>query len=297
MRVFKKIFCPRKIFFVIGIRGGYRFLNDKSYLKLMYYCRFGKKLNLKNPESFNEKIQWLKLNDRNPLYTKLVDKYEVKKYVSDKIGEQYVIPTLGIWNSFDKIDFESLPDKFVLKCTHDSGGLVICHNKDDLNILDIKNRINKSLKRNYYWAGREWPYKNVKPRVIAENYMENAQGKGLVDYKFYCFNGQPQFLYISEGLDNHKTARISFLKMNWENEDFQRSDYLPFEKIPIKPDNFDHMVALVKELAADFEFIRVDMYSISGKVYFSELTFYPCSGFMLFSPADADDRVGDYLKL
>ena len=171
-------------------------LPDKYILKREYRLRMGIPLNLQNPQIFNEKLQWLKLYDRNPLYTTLVDKYAVKKWVSEKIGEQYVIPTLGIWEKFEDIDFDKLPNKFVLKCTHDSGGLVICKDKTKFDIESAKNKLNKSLKQNYYYSLREWPYKNVSPRIIAEKYMEDSRDAELRDYKFYTFNGEPKFIQI-----------------------------------------------------------------------------------------------------
>ena len=165
---------------------------DKLFLKLRYFKSCHKFPNLKEPKTYNEKIQWLKLHDKNPLYTTLVDKYEVKKYIADKIGEEYIIPTLEVWDSFDDIDFDSLPNQFVLKCTHDSGGLVICNDKNKLDIAQARKTITSSLKNNYYWSGREWPYKDVKPRIIAEKYMEDSQTEELRDYKFFCFNGRVQ---------------------------------------------------------------------------------------------------------
>ena len=161
-----------------------KFIPDESYLKLLYFIRMKKILNLKNPKTFNEKLQWLKLNDRKSQYSLMVDKYEAKKYVQSSIGEQYIIPTYGVWNSFNEIDFNSLPNKFVLKCTHDSGGVVICQDKELLNIELAKQKINKSLKCNFYYVGREWPYKNVKPRIIAEKYLEDKSTSDLKDYKF-----------------------------------------------------------------------------------------------------------------
>ena len=169
-------------------------LSDKKYIELRYFSLFLKELNLDNPKSFNEKLQWLKLYDRNSEYTKMVDKYEVKKYVSNIIGEEYIIPTIGIYNSFDEIDFKKLPNKFVIKCTHDSGGLVVCKDKNKLDKNNAKKKIEKSLKTNYYYCGREWPYKNVKPRIIIEKYMCTKEQKELIDYKFFCFNGNPKII-------------------------------------------------------------------------------------------------------
>lgn len=271
-------------------------LPDSTYLKLAFYFRTGNKLNLKNPETFNEKLQWLKLNDRNSEYTRMVDKYEAKRYVAERIGEQYIIPTLGVWNGFDDIDFDSLPEQFILKCTHDSGGLVICKDKSKLNKDDAKKKIENSLETNYYLNGREWPYKNVKPRIIVEQYMENGS-RGLVDYKFYCFNGKPRYLYVSEGLENHATANISFVNIDYTQASFGRSDYKPFENLPPKPECFEKMKQIAAELSGGLPFLRVDLYEIDGKIYFSELTFTPCGGMMPFDPPEYDKVLGDMIHL
>lgn len=274
-----------------------RIIPDSVYLKILYKKIMNKKLNLKSPTTFNEKLQWLKLYDRKKIYTTMVDKYEVKKYVSDKINNDYIIPTIGKWNKFEEINFDELPEQFVLKCTHDSGSVIICKSKEKFNKNEAKVKINKALKKNYYYNSREWPYKNVKPRIIAEPYLENEKGKGLIDYKFFCFNGIPKFLYVSEGLENHKTASISFLDMNFQRTDFKRKDYKEYEKIPEKPVNLEKMKELSKILSKGVPFLRVDFYEIKGKIFFSELTFYPCSGFLPFEPEEYDKIIGDMLIL
>ncbi|MGI6280447.1 MAG: ATP-grasp fold amidoligase family protein, partial [Acutalibacteraceae bacterium] len=273
---------------------------DAIYVKMLYRIRMHYPLNLKEPKSFNEKLQWIKLYDRNPLYTKMVDKYEAKGYVSNLIGEEHIIPTLGVWNRFDDIDFDSLPDQFVLKCTHDSGGLVIVRNKSSFDRQAAKEKIEQSLKTNYYWHCREWPYKDVKPRIIAEKYMENHSENGdtgLIDYKFYCFGGEPRFLYVSKGLENHKTASISFVTCDWEFAPYERKDFKPFSVLPNKPQKFDEMLIIAKELSKGFDFLRVDLYEIDNMVYFSELTFTPCGGFMPFKEKSQDLEMGRLLKI
>lgn len=288
---------PKKAIIGLKNHGFFNWLPDKAYIKMSYRLARSKKLDLKNPQTFNEKLQWLKLYDRKDIYTTMVDKYEVKKYVSDLIGEEYIIPTLGVWDKFDDIDFDALPDQFVLKCTHDSGGLVIVRDKSKLDKDKARKKINKSLKRNYYYHGREWPYKNVKPRIIAEQYMEDTASRELVDYKFYCFNGTPKFLYISTGLEDHSTAAISFLTMDFEFAPYERSDFKPFDSLPEKPKNFEKMAALAASLSKDVDFLRVDLYEINGKIYFSELTFSPCSGYMPFKNAEHDVEIGQLLHL
>lgn len=227
----------------------------------------------------------------------MVDKYEVKKIVAEKIGEEYIIPTIGVWSEFEEIDFNILPSQFVLKCTHDSGGIVIVRDKNKLDIKVAKKIINQSLKTNYFWQGREWPYKNVKPRIIAEKYMEDNDVDDLIDYKFYCVDGKEKFLYVSQGMENHETARISFLKTDWQFAPFKRSDYKSFEKLPKKPSQYKKMLQIARILSEDIPFLRVDLYQIQNQIYFSELTFSPCSGHMPFMPAEWDEKMGKLIKI
>ncbi len=271
---------------------------DKEFLKKVYKLNMGMELDLDDPKMFNEKLQWLKLHDRKPIYTTMVDKYAVKHYVAGCIGEEYVIPTLGIWDTFDKIDFDSLPNRFVLKCTHDSGGLVICRDKSMFDKKSARKKVEKCLKQNYYWTSREWPYKDVKPRIIAEQYMyDKDQITSLTDYKFYCFNGEPKFLYVSQGLEDHSTASISFLTLDWQFAPYERSDFKPFSKLPEKPKKLDQMIDIAKKLSMGIDFLRVDLYEINDSIYFSELTFSPCAGFMPFSNPEHDLEIGNMLKL
>lgn len=272
-------------------------ISDEVYLKLIYRCCMGEKLNLDNPIKFNEKLQWLKLNDRKEEYTNLVDKYEVKKYISNKIGEKFVIPNIGVWDNFESIDFSELPEKFVLKCTHDSGKVVICRDKKQFNKEKARKVINKALKSDFYLTGREWPYKNVKRRIIAEQYMENESRNGLMDYKFYCFDGEPKYLYVSAGLEDHSTARVCFYDMEFKRAPFGRSDFLEFEENIEKPINFEKMKEIASILSKGHPFLRVDLYEINGQIYFSELTFTPCTGLMPFKPKKYDEILGNMLKL
>lgn len=209
----------------------------------------------------------------------------------------YTIPTLGVWNSFDEIDWDSLPSQFVLKCNHDSGGLVICRDKSKLDMKAAKRKISKCLNTNYFWHGREWVYKNIKPRILAETYMENNGSEQLSDYKFYCFNGVAKCLYVSTGLEDHNTARIGFYDLNFEKLPFSRTDYLPFDNNPQKPEHFDEMIHIAEKLSEGFPFLRVDLYEINGKIFFSELTFIPCSGWMTLEPEEWDFILGSWLEL
>ena len=273
----------------------FKFLDDKTYLRILYYLYFHKRLHLKNPQTYNEKLQWLKLYDRKPIYTKMVDKYEAKKYVENIIGKEYIIPTLGIYNGFEEIDFNKLPNRFVIKCTHDSGGLVICKDKHNLDINKTKRIINKCLKKNFYYIGREWPYKNVQPRIIIEEYMEDNKVKELRDYKFLCFNGNPQLMFIATDRQKGET-KFNYYDMNFNFLDFKQGHPNDKKKID-KPINFNKMIELSKKLSKGIPHLRVDFYEINGKIYFGELTFYHYSGFMKFEPEEWDLRIGKYLNI
>lgn len=271
-------------------------LKDITFLKYKYYTKTGNRLNVLEPQTFNEKLQWLKLYDRKEKYTKMVDKYAVKEYVANIIGKEYIIPTLGIYNNFDEIDLEKLPNKFVIKCTHDSGGLIVCKNKNELDIKMARKKINKSLKTNYYYCGREWPYKNVKPRIIVEKYLEDKKIKELRDYKFFCFNGEPKIMYISDN-SHRANQHCCFYDMQFNELNIKRKDYKEFEQIVEKPHNFNKMIEFSKMLSKDIPHVRVDWYEVNGKLYFGELTFYTCSGFIPFETEEWDYKMGEMLEL
>ncbi len=273
----------------------YKLWPDALWLRVLYRTKLHRSLNLKNPQKFTEKLQWLKLHDRNPLYSQLVDKYEVKQYVEEKLGKKYLIPTLGVWNHFDEIDFDALPDQFVLKCTHDSGGLCICKDKSLFDKGSAKEKLERSLSNNFYWWTREWPYKNVKPRIIAEKYMVDEGGMELKDYKFFCFNGEPY--YIQLDFDRFIDHKRNIFNAKWELQDVEiqfPSDHSRFTECPA---NLDEMLTVARKLAGDFPHVRVDLYNIQGSVFFGELTFYHGGGFEEFRPQEWDDIFGDLLKL
>lgn len=287
---------PVKLLTRIGKNSFLKGMSDEKYLKMIFKDNMGYPLDLENPKTFNEKLQWLKLYDRKPIYTTMVDKYEAKKYVADVIGEEYIIPTLGVWDSFDDIDFDKLPEQFVLKCTHDSGGLVICRDKSKLDMEHARKKIERCLKRSYYWPGREWPYKNVTPRIIAEAYMENEKIGELRDYKLFSFNGEVKVFKID--YDRFKNHRANYYTPDGEllrfgeivcPPDFDRNIKLPRMK--------DKMIALAKELSVGHPFMRVDFYEIGDKIYFGELTLYPASGLGPFEPKEWDLKLGEWIKL
>ena len=255
-------------------------LNDKLFLKLLYRERMGKKLNLKNPQTFNEKLQWLKLYDRKDIYTTMVDKYEAKKYVANIIGEEYVIPTLGIYDNFEDIDFDKLPNKFVIKTTHDSNSICICNDKKKFDIEKTRKKINEALKVKYYYLGREWPYKNVKPRIIIEKYMEDKETKELRDYKIYSFNGKCD--YVMACFDRFiNKPKFFYFDKNWKIKKEFSKDGLKYGDIVTikKPVNLDKMFKFAKILSKNIPFVRVDFYEVDGKLFFGELTFFPSAGF------------------
>jgi hypothetical protein len=272
-----------------------RILPDTVYIQLYYFAHFRKFCNLKNPGTYNEKLNWLKLHDRNPDYIKMVDKYDAKEYVASILGDEYIIPTLGVWDNFEDIDFSKLPNQFVLKCTHDSEGLVIVKDKNQLNIPLAKKKIESALKCNFYYIGREWPYKNIKPRIIAEQYMEDHVDGELRDYKFFCFDGVPKVMFIASG------RSIGETKFDYFDLDFNHLDLIqhyPNSSMEIrKPVNFEKMIELSKVLSKNLPHVRVDFYEVDGKLYFGELTFYHFSGFMPFQPSKWDKIFGDWLKI
>ena len=272
-----------------------KMMPDKLYLQLMYYKHLHKFINFKNPQTFNEKLQWLKLYDKNPKYTQMVDKVEVKKYLADKLGEDYSIPTIEVWDDPKDINIDTLPPRFVLKCNHDSKSVVICKDKNSFDFEFAKKKLTKKFNKNGFWYGREWPYKNVKPKIFAEKYMEDESNDGvLIDYKFFCFNGVPKIMYISN--DGSKETRTDFFDMDFNHLDLRAKD-LPSDKILEKPECFEKMKEISKILSKDIPFLRVDFYYINKKIYVGELTFFHNSGFFEIQPEEWDYKLGSYIKL
>lgn len=281
----------------LTLLGLYNHMSDEDYLKKAYKIRTKKELNLDSPETFNEKLQWLKLYDRKPEYTTMVDKYAVKEYVSNLIGEEYVIPTLGVWNRFEDIDFDSLPDQFVLKTTHDSGGIVICKDKSNFDFSAAKAKINRSLKHDYYMYTREWPYKDVPKRIIAEKYMVDESGYDLKDYKFFCFNGEVRAMFVATDRQKHgEEVKFDFFDENYNHLPIKQGH--PNAVVPPqKPSCFEEMKVFASKLSQGIPHLRVDFYEVNGKIYFGELTFFHFSGMTPFVPEEWDRRFGDWIKL
>lgn len=284
-----------------------KIIPDTVFIRLKFRKNFGRWPDLRNPRTFNEKLNWLKLHDRNPLYTRMVDKYEAKEYVASIIGDEYIIPTYGVWNRAEDIDFDSLPDKFVLKATHDSGRVIICNDKSKLDRQKAIEEMRKSLRRDFYAVTREWPYKNVRPRIIAEQLLESgglcelASGTDTLgdikDYKFFCFNGRVEFMKID-------FDRLTKHKANYYNRKFELLDLEEVVDCPrdpsrdlSRPVNFEHMMDLAEKIAKDCRFLRVDFYEVNGKVFFGEATFYPASGMGKLGPDNVDSEIGKLLEL
>lgn len=286
--------------------GFYNHLDDRTYLEKVYRARMGHPLDLENPQLFSEKLQWLKLHDHNPLYTQLVDKYRVREYIAEKLGDEYLVPLLGVWDDPDEIDFDALPDQFVLKCNHNSGtGMCICRDKSKLNLDKVRGNLRKGLRENFYMRCREWPYKDVPRRIIAEKYLHVSNdvhsSKGLDDYRFYCFHGEPRMIYAYQAgtLDfgnKPGIASCDIFDVNWNHLSMrQKSPNAP--TAPQPPANLRRMLEISKKLSDSLKFIRIDFYEIDGKLYIGELTLYPGGGFAPFYPSEWDREIGSWLSL
>lgn len=295
-KIIKRLFSQKYYLRTMALVKLAPLFSDRKYLELMFPMRVGYKLNLDNPQTYNEKLQWLKLYDRRPEYTQMVDKVEAKKYVANIIGEEHIIPTIAVYDRVEDINFETLPNQFVLKCTHDSGGIVVCKDKSKLNKKAALAKLKRGLSRNYYYQNREWPYKNVKPRIIAEHYMEDSQTKELRDYKFFCFNGKVRCFKIDFGrfIEHHA---------NYYDRD---GCLLPWGEIhcPPKPeaevqvpDNLKDMIVCAEIISKELPFVRVDLYSLANHIYFGEITFFPASGMGQFTNVKHDYELGSWLQL
>ena len=270
-------------------------LPDKLYLTYLFKKNIGKRINWKNPKTFNEKLQWLKLYDRRPEYSTYVDKYKVREYISKTIGEEYLIPLLGVWDNPDEIDFDKLPNQFVLKCNHDSGGLCICEEKSTFNIEACKEKLRKSLNTNYYMIAREWPYKNVPRKIIAEKYMVDESGYELKDYKIFNFNGEPKFIQVD--FDRFVNHYRNLYTTDWRYIEAKIEFPTNPNRLIPRPNVLEVMLELAKKLSKGIPHVRTDFYCINNKVYFGEMTFYHGSGFEKFEPEKWDYILGNWIKL
>ena len=297
-KALKYLFDSDYRFIIDANKGKYNNMPDDEYLRRQYKARLGYELDLDNPKTLNEKLQWLKLHDRKEIYSTLVDKYTAKDFVAKIIGAEYIIPTLAVWDEVEDVDFSILPNQFVLKGTHDSHGLVICKDKSKLDIEEAKKKLRETHDRNYYLKYREWPYKNVKPRIIAEKYMEDETGF-LTDYKFYCFDGKADCVLTCFDRSLGDT-KFYFFDRNWELKRYnKRGKEAPEGFTKPKPEGIDQMFELAEVLAKASEapFIRVDFYNVYGQIYFGELTLYPSAGFDTGRLPETDRLFGDMLSL
>lgn len=281
----------------LGHRGFLNWINDATYLRIAYFLTMGKKLNLDNPVTYNEKLQWLKLYNRHKEYTDMVDKYKVYDYVKENVGEEYLIPLLGVWDKPEEIPWEQLPQQFVLKCTHDSGGIVIIKDRDSVDREKICKKLHKVLKTNYFYGDREWPYKDVKPRIIAQTYMTDESNVELKDYKFFCFSGKPIYMFVAKG----RQEGAENVKFNFYDMDFNKlplkNGHENFDAPMEKPLAWEEMKKVAGRLSAGIPHVRVDLYDINGRVYFGEMTFFHWSGMVPFEPEEWDRKFGDLIHL
>ena len=287
---------PSARFAYLSKLGLYNWMSDAKYLKRKYKSVFGRELDLEHPKTYNEKLQWLKLNNRKPEYTKMVDKYLVRQYVAEVIGAEHLIPLLGVWDSPDEIDFDQLPNQFVLKCNHNSGlGMCICKDKSQLNLPAVRAALQKGLKENYYIRHREWPYKNVPRKIIAEQFMDDGSGD-LRDYKFYCFDGVMRFLMINSDRNSDQPTKADYFDRDFNWLDFQWG-YDHADPPPSKPENLELMIDIAERLSKGMPHVRVDLYDCNGQIYFGELTFFDGSGFDKIEPVEWDYKIGEMLVL
>ena len=273
---------------------------DEKYIKEMFKLNLGYELDLDNPKTFNEKLQWLKLYDHNPQYVDMVDKYLSKQFVASRIGEEYVVPLYGVWEKFEEIDFDKLPNQFVLKTTHDCGGVVVCKDKENFDKKKAQEFLETHLKNEYFYHCREWAYKHVKPRIIAEKFMKDSKEQieeGLTDYKFFCFNGEPKAMFIAT--DRAKTdteTKFDFFDMDFNHLPFTNGHPNSDKEIK-KPEKFELMKELCKKLSRDIPQVRVDFYESEGQIYFGEMTFFHWGGFVPFNPKEWDENFGSWIEL
>lgn len=290
---------PWKLAIYFAHRGFLDKWSDERYLKTLFRAKFGYKLDLDNPKTFSEKLQWIKLHDHNQDYQKMVDKYDVKGYVSSIIGNEYVIPAYGVWDHFEDISFDELPEQFVLKCTHDSGGIVICHDKSKLDLNEAKRKINTSMNSNYYLQGREWPYKGMKHRIIAEQLLVDESGDELRDYKVMCFCGVPKLIEFHTGrYTDHQSQ--DFYDTEWKKTTISQGGLQQFQTtnyVAPRPSTLDKMLELSSVLSKDIAHVRIDWYSVYGKLYFGEITFFDGSGLDPFDDPNDDLILGSWIDL
>ena len=295
-KVIRALILPNRRFIALGHRGFYNAMPDEEYLRRMYRCQMGRELDLSNPVRFTEKLQWLKLYDRRPEYTLMADKYEAKKIIAERAGERYVIPTLGVWDTFSEIDFDTLPDKFVLKCNHDSGSVIVVQDKAKFRKRSAEKILSRGLRRNYYWPSREWGYKGIKPRIIAEQYLETLEGRSLTEYKIFCFDGQPGLILVCKGKAHSGGRTNDFYDLDFNH--IPVTGYYPNSQTrDTKPAQYDEMLEVARKLSTGIPQVRIDLYLADGRIYVGEFTFSHEGGFTNFKPEIYDEKFGAMIHL
>jgi hypothetical protein len=286
---------PRKIIKALGRKQYLNWLPDKEYLKLVFWASTGKKLNLEDPLTFNEKLQWIKLYDRKTEYIQYADKYAVQSYIKETIGEEYLIPLIAVYDHVEDIDWESLPERFVIKCTHASGANIICTDKKSLDIQDAKNKLKKWLKRSWFWFGREWPYKSIKPRMICQPYLSDSNSVPN-DYKVMCFNGKAKMIQVHTG--RYVDHKVDFFDLQWNRVNISsRGSITDSELVHIKPQKLEEMIRLSEIIAANTTHARIDWFVVAERLYFGEITLFETSGFLPFENEKDDILFGSWIKL
>lgn len=292
---FSLIKSPQRLILPAGQNGLLNFLPDKTYLKAVFKAETGYELDLNHPQTYNEKLQWIKLYDRKPEYVIYADKYKVREHIANTIGADHLIPLIGMYKRAEGIPWQDLPNRFVLKCNHASGTNIICKNKADLDIASAEKKLNTWLKKNAYWGAREWCYKDIEPCIICEEFIETADGNTPDDYKFMCFNGIPRLIQVHH--DRYGNHTLDYYTPEWKKADLQRIDANISTKIVERPEKLDEMLSIVERLSKDMYYARIDLYYVSGRIYFGEITLYPTGGFSTFTRHEDDLLLGSYIKL
>lgn len=285
---------PKELFIYLARKDCFKWMPDEIYLKIIYYCKTGKRLNLKDPKSYNQKLQWIKLYDRRSEYTTYVDKLKVREYIKEKIGQEYLIPLIEEYDSIEEIKWEELPNKFVLKCTHNSGGNIICTNKEELDIEKTKKKLKKWMKRNWFWHGREWAYKDVIPKIICEQYMSNSDGT-LNDYKILCFNGKAKYIQVHR--DRYINHTQTFYDLKGNRLPFHHKAYKQSSIKKIDVNKLQDIIRLAETLSRGYYQMRVDFYLVEGRPFFGEITLYNFNGFVEMEPDQYNEILGEDIKL
>lgn len=286
---------PQKLLLPAGQNGLLNFVPDRVYLKAVFKAETGYELDLDHPRTYNEKLQWIKIYDRKPEYVIYADKFRVRKYITEKIGEEYLVPMLGMYKKAEEIPWKELPNRFVLKCNHASGTNIICKNKKDLDIKATEKKLNNWLKRNAFWGAREWCYKDIEPCIICEEFIETKDGNTPDDYKFMCFNGIPRLIQVHH--DRYGDHTLDYYTPEWNKADLQRIDASKSNIVIERPEKLEEMLSIAERLSADMYYARIDLYYVNGRIYFGEITLYPTGGLSTFTRYEDDLLLGSYIKL